>query len=86
MANRIVLQVDQTAPQDQVLLGLQPQRRKDTNLDRRGRLCHRRYCQKETRSASIHVRNSTDSEYQYFRQNAHKHAFSATLFTNFQRT
>ena len=69
LADRTVLQMDQTAPSYQSLLRDHTQRRQDTGVDRYQRLCAGRYPEKGTRPGRQHVRDSAGCGRHAFREN-----------------
>src|SRR5271157_575500 len=70
MADRTVLQMDQTAPEDQGLLWHLGECRKDPNMDCYLRVCSGSYSQKRTETGPESLHNSTDFECDPFRENA----------------
>ena len=71
MADRTVLQMDQTAPENQGLLWHLGECRKDPNMDCHLRVCSGSYSQKRTETGPESLHNSTDFERDTFRENAH---------------
>lgn len=83
LANRAVLQMDQTAPQDQGLLRHLRECREDSDLDRN---LHIRACgdhQKTTQTGAEPLLGPTDSEHHPFRENA---AVAGSYSCGYQRT
>jgi len=71
MADRTVLQMDQTAPENQGLLWHFGECRKNPNMDCHLRVCSGSYSQKRTETGPESLHNSTDFECDPFRENAH---------------
>src|SRR5258707_1105109 len=71
LADRTLLQMDQTTSAHQKLFPHFGQLRQDPSLDRRGRLRARSYCQKTPGTQTRSLHNSTDLESHPFRENVH---------------
>ena len=71
MADRIVLQMDQAAPQNQEVLWQLAQQCEDPSLDRSLSLCAGRDHQEAARNPARYLHNFTGAEPLTFRENAH---------------
>jgi len=82
LADRTVLQMDQTPSAHQSLLGHFRERRADPGLDRHRRLCPGRHSQKAVPPLGQPLHHATDSEPDAFRENAHFTGPFSTTTTN----
>ncbi len=69
LAGRTILQMDQTAPQDQAVLRHHRECSQDTNMDRHRGLCFGRHSEKTAQFRGFTLHNPTDFEPDSFREN-----------------
>ena len=76
VADRIIFQMDQTAPANQNVLRHESERRQNSNLDRGFRLPARRHRETTARPSAVALHNPTDSE----RLDSRKHTTGKAVF------
>jgi len=82
VADRIILQMDQTTPAHKDFLWNQRERGEDSNMDSYLRLCSRRHPQKTSSHPSQPLHNITDFKSNAFRENAHFTGLCQTSVAN----
>ena len=65
MVHRVILQMDQTAPKDQILLRKIRKCCKNPDMNSYLSICTCSDCEKETKNRTIDLRNSTGFEYKH---------------------